>query len=210
MNFDKNSCVISKTKMKYTKLTASEQIFDTPIDNDPDPTSTETSLHCDLCKKTIGEWGIINIKQLETTKQITFLCSELCKIRFKNKRICQQCGTEFNRSGKKAKNIKFCSRECYSNGTKQRCGLCQVCGEQIPGFDRNKHQLKKCCGPQCAAKMRSFRYRTHFFCDRTNHWVKIEDAKKVSAKHYTCPKYGHENNRLRISSREAQTEPDKG
>ena len=184
------------------KSKMSEQTFDTPP-NDDTP-ECETSLHCDLCKNPIGEWGIINIQKLETTKQITFLCSTKCKLKYKHDRICEYCHKEFSVYKRSSKEARFCSRKCFYDSTKQRCGLCQVCGKQIEGFDRNKQQLKKCCSQKCAAKMRSWRYKTHYFCDINNHWVKIEDAIKLSAKHYTCPKFGHENNRLRISSRKAK------
>lgn len=193
--------------MKNTIL--SEQIFDTPPPTDEDDqenndNDTETtSLHCDHCKKPMGEWGFIHTLKLETTKQISFLCSKQCKSKHNNVKTCPQCGIEF----RPQKNQKTCSHKCSSDFSKQKCGLCQCCGKQIQGFDRNKTEPKKYCNIKCASIMRSYRYNTHYFCDRNNHWVKIEDAKKPypnNNNYFTCPEYSHNNNRLRTSSRKAK------
>jgi len=185
--------------MKNTIL--SEQTYATPPADDND---TETSIHCDNCKKPIEEWGIIHIIKLETTKQITFLCSIACKKRFKSNKFCPHCGGEFDTYKIHRPNQKFCSRKCQREAGKIKCGLCVRCGKQIEGFERNKSQKKQYCSKECKTTG-SYKYNTHYFCDNCHKWIPIKDAVKrndVKRDNYlVCPKLGCNGNKLRTRSR---------
>ena len=190
--------------MSYTKLSTSKQTFSTP-NNDNDPTATETSLYCDNCKNPLREWGFIHIEQLETTKQISFLCSLRCKkIQKAWIKFCPNCKQEFNIRDKGKRNQKYCSVKCrFDFSQRQECGPCQNCGNKIPGFERNKYYPRKYCSKGCALAKRQFTYNNNYYCDRCGKYIKKEDAIK-KFKHFTCPTYSCCGNKLRKTSRNAK------
>lgn len=186
--------------MSYTIL--SEQIFDTPEDdqeNNDNNNDTESSLNCDYCKKPIGEWGIINIQKLETTKQITFLCSTECKRKTKWIKTCKQCGNKFDPYSSRKLTQKFCSRNCHSEFSRQKCGLCKCCGKQIEGFEKNKVIPRKYCSNECINIARGYRYETHYYCNSCGKWIQSEKAILIN-KRPTCPERSCNKNRLRMQS----------
>jgi hypothetical protein len=161
------------------------------------------NITCDLCKNFMKEWGFIHIEQLPTTLQISFFCSAECRKKFKWTKICVHCGIEFNTFKRGRSKQRFCSRQCHSLNSKVKCGICLHCGNQIEGIEKNKRNRKKFCSKECMLTSRSYKYKTHYFCDNCHKWIKIEDAIKrddVKRDPYICPKRNCNGNKLRTRS----------
>ena len=181
-----------------------EQEFDTPESNNP---KTELTIYCDQCKNPMKEWGLIHIQQLETTKQITFLCSLKCKkIEKKWIKFCLNCSQELIIKDKSKRNKKFCSVKCrfeHHNKSRRKCGLCEQCGNQIEGYENSKYHTKRFCSDKCRILARKSIYQDHYYCDKCTTWIKISNAVKVK-NYFACPNYSCNKNKLRIRSRNAK------
>jgi hypothetical protein len=161
--------------------------------------NNNNELKCDQCNNPLKEWGHIHIQQLDTTKQITFICSKRCRYKSQYSKACLHCGKDFTTQKRNFVITKYCSRKCRTLGTKVPCGNCINCGDQIKGFEKNKRLPKQFCSKKCAGQNRKLRYDHFYFCDNCTCWIPIKDSVKINNSP-TCPKMNCNHNKLKTRS----------
>lgn len=102
----------------------------------------------------------------------------------KVKKICKNCGKEYEVINSRKETSKFCCKECMDEFKKKNMieDICPVCGKT---FSHSKNMQRTCCSVECSNIFKRRKTST-VKCDNCGKLFKIKNSRLKKSKHVFC------------------------